>query len=121
MRHPVSAEYELIRGRLERNLERAGPRRGGPWPGRAGRQDADHFDPGGRRGSNLQCRACSCSSTAITCSRSLSPPSRIMRACLRIQVNANHRPDSIKGLLAALQAVRDEFALPGPEALNAAA
>lgn len=40
---------------------------------------------------------------------------------LRIQVNANHLPEAIDGLLDALAALREVMALPGPEALPAAA
>jgi 7-keto-8-aminopelargonate synthetase-like enzyme len=36
---------------------------------------------------------------------------------LRIQINANHLPESIDGLLNALADLRDEIRLPGPEAL----
>jgi glycine C-acetyltransferase len=36
---------------------------------------------------------------------------------LRIQVNANHRPESIRGLLDALEALKGVVPLPGPEAL----
>jgi 7-keto-8-aminopelargonate synthetase-like enzyme len=39
---------------------------------------------------------------------------------LRIQVNANHLPQSIKGLLDALGALQEKMALPGPDALRAA-
>jgi 7-keto-8-aminopelargonate synthetase-like enzyme len=39
---------------------------------------------------------------------------------LRIQVNANHLPRSIQGLLDALGALHDKIPLPGPEALRAA-
>jgi 7-keto-8-aminopelargonate synthetase-like enzyme len=40
---------------------------------------------------------------------------------LRIQVNANHRLDSVDGLLDALAALRGVVTLPGPEALRHAA
>jgi 7-keto-8-aminopelargonate synthetase-like enzyme len=40
---------------------------------------------------------------------------------LRIQVNANHRPESIDGLLDALAALQKVMPLPGPEELRAAA
>lgn len=40
---------------------------------------------------------------------------------LRIQVNANHRPDAIEGLLTALAELKDVMALPGAEALKHAA
>jgi 7-keto-8-aminopelargonate synthetase-like enzyme len=39
---------------------------------------------------------------------------------LRIQVNANHLPTSIQGLLNALGELNDRMALPGPDALRAA-
>jgi 7-keto-8-aminopelargonate synthetase-like enzyme len=38
---------------------------------------------------------------------------------LRIQVNANHEPEQIDGLLGAFDALRQAVALPGPEALRA--
>jgi 7-keto-8-aminopelargonate synthetase-like enzyme len=37
---------------------------------------------------------------------------------LRIQVNANHTPEVIDGLLAALGSLRPVIALPGPEELR---
>jgi 7-keto-8-aminopelargonate synthetase-like enzyme len=37
---------------------------------------------------------------------------------LRVQVNANHLPESIDGLLDALRALQQVIALPGPEALR---
>jgi glycine C-acetyltransferase len=40
---------------------------------------------------------------------------------LRIQVNANHRPDAIKGLLDGLGALKEEISLPGPDDLRQAA
>src|SRR5262249_5196163 len=40
---------------------------------------------------------------------------------LRIQVNANHRPEAIDGLLGALAELRQVIPLPGPEALPQAA
>jgi 7-keto-8-aminopelargonate synthetase-like enzyme len=40
---------------------------------------------------------------------------------LRIQVNANHSTAAIDGLVAALGALKGEIAMPGPEALRAAA
>ncbi len=40
---------------------------------------------------------------------------------LRIQVNANHLPSAIHGLLNALGTLKDEIPLPGPAALRAAA
>src|SRR5205807_3749609 len=36
---------------------------------------------------------------------------------LRIQVNSNHRPESVDGLLAALAALQAHIPLPGPESL----
>src|SRR5262249_15779625 len=36
---------------------------------------------------------------------------------LRVQVNANHRPDAIEGLLGALAALQSEIPMPGPESL----
>ena len=40
---------------------------------------------------------------------------------LRIQINANHKPEAINGLVDALAALHRAFPLPGPEALPAAA
>jgi glycine C-acetyltransferase len=40
---------------------------------------------------------------------------------LRIQINANHLPEAIDGLLDALKTLRNEGVLPGPGALDAAA
>ena len=40
---------------------------------------------------------------------------------LRIQVNANHRPESIDGLLDALAGLQRVLPLPGPETLRPAA
>ena len=34
---------------------------------------------------------------------------------LRIQINANHRKDSIEGLIQALADLKKKFPLPGPE------
>ena len=36
---------------------------------------------------------------------------------LRIQINANHRPEAIDGLVEALAALQRAFSLPGPDAL----
>jgi glycine C-acetyltransferase len=40
---------------------------------------------------------------------------------LRIQINANHQPEAIDGLLDALESLRRHIPMPGPEALCAAA
>lgn len=40
---------------------------------------------------------------------------------LRVQVNANHRPESVDGLLDAFQSLKQHIPLPGPEQLRRAA